>query len=145
MNWKQRVEKFDPKINRANWKKNGSWDLEPDFISWESSGLSCVMIRHDHGAWCGYVGVNKHHPKFSSNYDEIEVDVHGGLTYSDVLPQMHNDLIYFGFDCCHCDDFTPTWPFSYLRIGATSGDSYKDVTYVRNQVASLAKQLKDMI
>lgn len=49
---------------------------------------------------------------------------------------------WFGFDCSHCDDISPGYDFG--RSFDFGQRAYRDVGYVREQVAGLAKQLKAM-
>jgi hypothetical protein len=56
---------------------------------------------------CGYVRVPPTHPTHGKGYDDIEVGVHGGLTFAQMEPcTEHEDGQgwWFGFDCAHCDD-----------------------------------------
>ena len=59
-----------------------------------------------HGYACGYVGVPPDHPWYKKDYDDIEVDVHGGLTWSDnsVGDEPANELWWVGFDPAHYGD-----------------------------------------
>lgn len=42
---------------------------EARFVSFESDGLPCVMIREH--VWCGYVGVGQDHPWYGLPYNSI--------------------------------------------------------------------------
>jgi hypothetical protein len=56
---------------------------------------------------CGYVRVPPNHPAYKQNYDDVAVDVHGGLTFSDLEPcTEHPDGQgwWLGFDCVHAGD-----------------------------------------
>jgi hypothetical protein len=74
------------------------------------------------GSWNGYVGVPAHHPFWQGREDQIPVEVHGGLTYSDPdLPcQLGDDerkpiygvsmyVWWLGFDCGHAGDYQPRY------------------------------------
>lgn len=76
----------------------------------------------------GYVAVPKDHPFYGKDYDDVEVDVHGGLTFAcpgsnitaadlpetEVLEGCLYDLDenwwVFGFDTCHYTDSLENWP-----------------------------------
>jgi len=62
----------------------GPWNNEPDRDVWVDpiTDLDCLINRGPSGAWCGYVGVGPDHPLHGVQYDDVDVDVHGGLTYS---------------------------------------------------------------
>lgn len=146
--------------DRAEWPA-GPWDDEPDRDEWvdKTTGLPCIAQRGPVGAWCGYVGVDKTHSWHGVIYHQVApgwthspetlVDVHGGLTYSDVCqPKIgichtptdgDDDRWWFGFDCAHAFDLAP----GLLRILGDHGDRdvYRPLSYVRDQCAQLAAQL----
>ena len=44
--------------------------------------LPASIHEHEHSKHlCGYLGVPKDHPWYGKDYDEVDVEVHGGLTY----------------------------------------------------------------
>lgn len=135
-------------IDRTGWPK-GPWDLEPDKVQWqdEATGLPCLIVRAHSGAWCGYVGVPNGHPAFKSRYQDVGVDVHGCLTYSDSCDPDGNichdveegeddNVWWLGFDCAHSGDLAPAYDF-------TRRGTYRGIDYVRDEVASLAGQLAE--
>jgi hypothetical protein len=103
----------------------GPWQDEPDKIVWVDilTGLDCMIHRNRLGALCGYVGVGPSHPDHGRAYYELDdIDVHGGLTYSDrcdpdATPEhgichvpaegRPADVWWFGFDCGHAFDIAP--------------------------------------
>ncbi len=123
---------------------------ERDYSSFMSSGLPCLSCIGPMDTWCGYVGVNKGHPLYEINYNDIECDtyedyeirVHGGLTFSNYIHNIsvasidNPELIWWlGFDCPYPGDLIP---------GLTStrrGNIYRNEDYVRNQCVDLAAQL----
>jgi len=48
----------------------------------------------------GYVHIPKTHPLYGKGYDEIDVDVHGGLTYA----EKEGESWVVGFDTAHYGD-----------------------------------------
>lgn len=130
----------------------GPWQDEPDKVQWqdEETGLPCLVVRGPMGALCGYVGVPNGHPWHGRQFDEIEANVHGGLTYSSsCMKEMPEDVAichvpdegepddvwWLGFDCAHGWDIVPKWNW------ITSSDAaYRDLAYVQAEVRSLAKQ-----
>ena len=54
----------------------------------------------------GYVSVPKDHPWYGKDYNDIEVEIHGGLTFSESI----NDEYWIGFDCAHYGDSPESWP-----------------------------------
>ncbi len=127
----------------------GPWMDEPDRVEFKAHGLDCLLVRHvAMFHWCGYVGVGKNHPKYGLSYDDVNVDVHGGLTYA----QEDDNLFWFGFDCAHAYDLTPgmelhrktipNWPVREPIPGHE--DNYRDVNFVIEETTNLARQLSEM-
>jgi hypothetical protein len=58
-----------------------------------------TIKRNLFGAYCVYVKLPNNHPDIGKDYDDIDLDVHGGLTYGN-----HNT---FGIDFSHIHDFNP--------------------------------------
>lgn len=61
-----------------------------------------------------------------------------------------NDRVWwFGFDCAHFRDYTPGIAATFAAIGYDAygerhkDDIYRDINYVKAEIASLAKQLKE--
>lgn len=153
---------FKP-VDRSGWP-SGPWDDEPDRIEWidEATGAPCLMKRNGWGAWCGYSAVNPGHPLHGVNYMDAcdgarEIEVHGGLTYSDLCsggichvpqPGEPDDVWWFGFDCGHGCDLVPSTAkpemVEFLNVmleGRSAHVAYRDGAYVREQVTNLARQL----
>lgn len=104
---------------RDKWPK-GSWDNEPDKAQWlDRTGLPCLAVRNRFGNWCGYVGIPESHPLYGKDYSDLyDLNVHGGLTFSDGChpgghichvpePDEPDDVWWLGFDCGHGGDFSP--------------------------------------
>jgi hypothetical protein len=149
----------------ADWP-SGPWDDEPDKAVWvdEATGLDCMIHRNRIGALCGYVGVGPDHPLHGQDRDDMDVEVHGGLTYSarcqedapenDGLchvpePGRPDDVWWFGFDCLHLLDTAPGLIVTNARIAALHPElgreplsyTYKTFDYVKHEVEYLARQL----
>src|SRR6266852_4741278 len=101
---------------KLSWWGYGEWVEEPDEVTFEHMGFACRVIRVAQqepyikevcvfgGHLCGYVNIPVNHPMFSKKYDEIDVDVHGGLTWS----EMEKGGYWIGFDCAHSGDYCPS-------------------------------------
>lgn len=146
-------------VDKTKWGA-GPWQNEPDKVQWqdEVTGLPCLIVRGPVGSWCGYVGVNQGHSLYLKDYDEAEVSVHGGLTFSNkcepdaneekgichVAGEGETDYVWwFGFDCAHSHDYCPAYAALPSSISWRGGDyaEYKDMEYVKRQVKTLASQL----
>lgn len=101
-------------IDKKLWPA-GPWHDEPDKDSFMYRDYFIELIRNFQGSWCGYVRIHKKdHPWYSKSYMDIdEVDVHGGLTFSD--KNDDGDWI-IGFDCSHFMDLVPLDTLSVMEI-----------------------------
>lgn len=137
-------------LDKSTWG-DGPWQKEPDKIHWrdDATGLHCLIVRSHMGNLCGYVGVPRNHPAYKKDYDSIDVNVHGGLTYASrcagnichiVEPGEDDDVWWLGFDCAHYMDYIPGMKSfsSIMRDG-----SYRDVSYVKSECERLAQQLAE--
>jgi hypothetical protein len=128
------------------WKQDlvpeGPWDHEPDYFEWrdEATGYPCRIRRNPVGALCGYVGVDSSSQYWQLEYDDVDVTIHGGLTYSSHEEGSHEHW-FLGFDCAHYGDLTPT--VINVLPSRLETDTYRDLEYVRQQCIYLAWQLSD--
>lgn len=123
-------------------------DSEGDFEEWidEYSGYKCRINRvRSYGNWNGYVRLPDNStlgqgPPSRLSYDNIDVEIHGGLTWLDKfpVPEMDDNGIWAGFDCAHAGDWRP------CDVPKYGFETYRTKEYVKEEVKSLAKQLKDM-
>jgi len=120
---------------------NGEWTGEPDLLEFEAYGFKCQAKRHDSmGHLCGYITVDGTHPWHALTYNDLnDVDVHGGLTYSDDKPNYTT----FGFDCAHAGDLVPK--MCELKGGHYSDETYKGMGFVVGELISLARQAKEAV
>ena len=70
-------------VDKSTWG-DGPWQAEPDKKQWSdpATGLPCLIVRGPVGALCGYVGVSPDHPLYGKGHDDLDVEVHGGLTFA---------------------------------------------------------------
>lgn len=146
-------------IDKSSWPR-GPWDSEPDKIQWpdEETGLPCIARRAGAalGHWCGYVGVAEDNPCFGKGCEDIDVEVHGGLTFAEACaegdpetsiyhipnPDEPDHIWWFGFDCAHSGDRMPGMESLMPDLGRISRDSeYRTLDFVQRECKSLAKQL----
>lgn len=128
------------------------WEHEPDREEWvhELTGYRCWIWRHPtHGNLNGYVAIPKGHKVWGKGEDVMDIDVHGGLTYSSM--DKETDEWVLGFDTNHADDFAPKLAITMMKYVDTGMEDlefrmkatkYRDWAYVKEQVCSLARQLK---
>lgn len=159
------VEKTEYKIDRKGWAK-GPWDDEPDRVEFRTAaGFPALIIRNHMGALCGYVGLPPGNAaralaetrRDGAGYNNVLVDVHGGLSYADrcsggichtPAPGETDDVFWLGFDCGHAGDLMPGHEARMAELGVTTALGipdfriiYRDVAYVRAECESLAAQL----
>ena len=83
--------------------------------------INSGLMGDHHGVANGYVGVYKDHPWYRKHYDELQdVQVHGGLTYSDSRNpetfKCDRDWWYVGFDTCHSGDTCTFWDMNRVMM-----------------------------
>lgn len=114
-------------------------DREFTFKTWVTAvGLRAAAVRHDQlGHWCGYVAVPQIYKDCGNDYNDLDIDVHGGLTYGrDCLPMAPPDGVnyWYGFDCSHAGDITPYTPIQQPNA------TYKDINFVTAECEYMAQQ-----
>lgn len=121
-------------LDKSKWPP-GPWHDEPDELDFTTqAGYTGRIRRGRMGALCGYVLVPDTHPMYKVGYDDVPVQVHGGLTYSE---GRFSEWI-LGFDCAHAGDVSP---HMLQFIPADPHEHYRDIAYVTAEVESLAIQL----
>jgi hypothetical protein len=97
----------------------------------------------------GYVILPKGHPSEGKNYDDIKIDVHGGLTFGERLNKkdahwLPADLVeeadgrsMYGFDCAHLNDST-----NFNGIPHSDNEHYWTADEVEAEVRSMIKQFQ---
>lgn len=157
-------------FDKSTWGE-GPWQNEPDKVQFvdRATGYPCLVVRSGgSGALCGYVGVpegHKFHGKHYDTEDLRDVNVHGGLTFSDKCspngteersichvpePGESDNVWWFGFDTAHCWDISPAMDATLRSIGhkpmrvIDDRMKYRRIGYVKRNIAKLALQLKDL-
>ena len=117
------------------------------------------MVGQRHGHRCGYVGLPKYHPMNGADYDDIDINVHGGLTYSENTHKtrygeeypVDDERYWLGFDCAHyMDKRDPDLmakfenpPEIHIPMFDDEG-SIKDMDFVSDELAYMVEQLKEL-
>ena len=145
-------------IDKSAWGA-GPWQDEPDRVEFVHAGFACLANRRgdELGHWCGYVGVPREHPAYGKSYNDVDVEVHGGLTYAAKCegeichvpaPGMPDDVWWLGFDCAHAGDLGPGLRATLRSLDVPENpffrDVYRDLPYVRREIEQLAEQLAAM-
>lgn len=113
------------------------WFTEPAEHDFFAQGYRCEIKRHPRlGHLNGYIYLPEGHPDFGKDYNEVDVSVHGGLTYAEGG--------CFGFDCAHGGDLSPALENMMAQTPSTGvQDIYRNMAFVEKQLRSLARQFKD--
>jgi len=103
--------------------------------------VCCIQRVTTTGCLNGYVGIPKTSSLSEKDYDALDVQVHGGLTYaSHKLMGVDDGLFgqrwWVGFDTAHYMDVTP-----FMSMGMPDNGTYKDMEYVKQEVIDLVEQL----
>ena len=135
---------------------------EPSRESFNYRGYKCLIIRHPEFLHlCGYVGIPEGHKYYKKHYDEVPLEVHGGLSFSDFWEDENDGLWYLGFDTGHAWDLSPGmhrrneptkskyWidgvEHEYVErdLGEElmKNETYRDIEYVRLQCKKMVRQL----
>ena len=166
------IEKNNPKLHKDKWGL-GEWANEPDKVQFldEDTSYPCLIVRNNRGSLCGYVGIDKNHPSYEKEYDDVDVYIHGGLTFSSKCQEKNKEfgvchieddgeddnIWWLGFDCGHYYDMAP-WEYGtnndevikYIDEAMPSfnkpffGSEYRNIDYVKKEIKLLAAQLKSI-
>jgi hypothetical protein len=74
----------------------------------EIDGFEYAITNNGMGYRCGYIRVEPGHPWHGKGYDDIDAEVHGGLTFSQADKPCKKEGLdtawWVGFDCGHAFD-----------------------------------------
>ncbi|MEN6512227.1 MAG: hypothetical protein ABFD00_10425 [Chloroherpetonaceae bacterium] len=134
----------------------GEWVEEPDCVSFNYLGYECMVFRpieFDNfikgGYLCGYVVLPNDYPLYGKNIDELNLECHGGITFSEF-----NETHFISFDCAHCTDINPSLGIYWKKLVDSKNynlpekefllsfkPTYKNVNFCINELKSLVNQL----
>lgn len=119
-------------------------------------GFEWQVIHNRRGYRCGYVRIPNGHPWHGVDYDDIDADVHGGLTFAEDDKPCDKDgpdnAYWIGFDCAHAWDAPdPELPqrtdpnlfdpiFKLFGEGIGIGTAIRTTDYVRMECEKLCEQ-----
>lgn len=127
----------------------------------EVDEFKCVIIGQNWGHRCGYIEIPLDHKYYGVDYDDVNIDIHGGWTYSgythnDYPIKSSNGTWWLGFDCanyCDAKDIelvksfgnTETTRF-VLAMNDYSQDhgTVRTLEYVENELRNAVKELKEI-
>lgn len=92
---------------------------------------------------CCYIGLDEHHKYYAVDYDDIDLDVHGGLTYSGTLRHVIDNIAdkwYIGWDYAHYGDRTGNdHHFKHIPIGYSLDHTWKTRELIKECVDAIDK------
>lgn len=118
----------------------------------EHAGFEWMVVHNGSGYRCGYVRVPAGHPWHGKGYDDVDADVHGGLTFAEADKPCDapgpDSAYWFGFDCAHGGDAPDpalpskrnTLPPHLRALLVFPGSVVRDQAYVEAQCRSLCEQ-----
>jgi len=152
--------KLEPELKRKYFG-DGQWVIEPDLAEFTHEGIDCKIRRvcalegcyGEHmfgGHFCGYCRIPEGHTLYENVKDYLEFDVHGGITFNEILDDGH----WIGFDCGHSFDIVPSMQkiennSQFKELFPIPEDwpkpSYKNFDFVIGETKSLAQQVIDYV
>lgn len=114
----------------------------------EHQGFEWMVIHNGGGYRCGYMRIPAGHPWHGKGYDDLNVEVHGGLTFAEPdvpcdAPGPDTDW-WLGFDCAHAfdapDPELPTNENDCFKWVPRLGDVVRTQDYVEAECKSLCQQ-----
>ena len=71
---------------------------------WFDEGLRIIIMRGP-VSFCAYIGIPEDHPLAGFDYDDIPVNAHGGLTFSESgVKYFPKGYYWYGWDYAHAGD-----------------------------------------
>lgn len=117
------------------------WLDEEDEYQFQIDGVDCWIRRaYGIGVLCGYIAIENGHPWRESYADDIDVDIHWGLTFSGVHPLHESSKHWVGFDCGHAGDLDPMLAPLWEEMGVPAIGVYRDVNFVKSEIKKLVAQ-----
>jgi len=93
------------------------------YKDWYEKGVRCIIMRGP-CSLCAYLGILETHPLANRNYDDIPLEVHGGLTFSDRGDSYRPKGFYwYGWDYAHSGDY-PFYNLKYPIYESGSGKKW---------------------
>lgn len=145
---------------KIKWWGYGEWVEEFDQVRFIYINIECYVRRiyvkegenleHVFGGFlCGYVKIPIDHPCYLKQYNDMDIECHGGLTFG----KMDSDGHWIGFDCAHMNDICPSIVKKMVEkyenlLKAFDREeisifhmSYKNIKFCINQCMSIVDQL----
>lgn len=113
---------------------------EGDHKDFEYKGYKCHIHRNPSMLFlCGYVEVPNGNKFYAEDGDEL--NVHGGITWSDDFLPYSDEKTgnwILGFDCGHAGDYIR---MAHSELFQLHADIYRTMEYVENEIKQLVDQI----
>lgn len=126
MDWKERYKEDKTKLNNEGYYS---------FLYKSFKGL--IFLNPLSGCLNGYVVIPLGHRLYRKYYDDINLEVHGGLTFSGDNFIQENGEYMIGFDTGHHKDLIPNWEYTH---GPT--ETYRSFDYVKTEIEKMIEQIE---
>jgi len=95
---------------------------------------------------CAYLGISKDHPLAGKNYYDVDLGVHGGLTFSEIGDgkRWPKDFWWYGWDYSHAGDY----PFYYddpAYLGVIRDDYIFDEMSKKWSIKEVEQEIKEIL
>ena len=114
--------------------------LEKEWTTKE--GYPAQVLIMEAGHRCGYVKIPVSHPYSGIDYEEMDICVHGGLTYKST--DEDDGGTWIGFDCAHLGDAPDPELIadSYRHRPVFGGGIIRSLQFCIDECESMAEQLE---
>lgn len=134
----KRLKARSDEIRRRAMNDPREWPPKDALIKeWVHKGLKCA-ICHGNLSLCGYAHVPENHPDAGKQCEDVDVNVHGGLTFR---CKALDGGAWFGFDTNHCGD--------WMGVTLPNGEGFEEpgriwtAEDVEKETTQLADQFAD--
>jgi hypothetical protein len=102
-------------------------------------GFDWLVVHNGMGFRCGYVRIPPNHPWHGKGWEDLDCEVHGGITFAS--PDSEDDSWWIGFDCAHFNDAAdPSLPRNSLYPTIRFQGTIRTTEYVESECQSLCQQ-----
>ena len=94
-------------VDMSDWKEVVDAKVGYIFVDRHEEGLRFIIMRGP-CSLCAYVGIPESHPLAGHSYDDLPIECHGGLTFSQLggKKEWPSGCWWYGWDYTHCDDYS---------------------------------------
>ena len=91
---------------------------------------------------CAYIEIPKGHRFYEKDYEEIDLDCHGGLTFSDFRDFGFGEKYYIGWDYAHLGDYIGARSFPSFNEYAGGTDKRWTTAEILDEVREVIEQIE---